>query len=164
MAVFWDVAPCRLVYSNGQWAHCPDDGSNTDLWNVGKLIPVYMVLQPRRQPSSYSPLWEPQIIKWVYILDTKRMEIFRRISSWLSTDNRTCTTLSFKANHLTGSWVRFPVGVDFTYYQLILNHSQTKFLVVYCVATKHLSDYMYFFTLACSLKFILIAILGEYFI
>jgi hypothetical protein len=34
--------------------HRPDDGGSTDLWNVGKLIPVYTALQPRRQPSSTS--------------------------------------------------------------------------------------------------------------
>jgi hypothetical protein len=28
----------------------PDDGDSTDLWNVGKLVPVHMVLQPRREP------------------------------------------------------------------------------------------------------------------
>jgi hypothetical protein len=31
-------------------------------WNVGKLLPDYTVLQPRRQQSSYSPPWEPQIL------------------------------------------------------------------------------------------------------
>jgi hypothetical protein len=30
----------------------PDDGGSTDLWNVGKLIPVNTALQLRRQPSS----------------------------------------------------------------------------------------------------------------
>jgi hypothetical protein len=39
-----------------------DDGGSKDLWNVGKLLPDYTVLQPRRQPSSYSPPWEPQIL------------------------------------------------------------------------------------------------------
>jgi hypothetical protein len=34
------------------FTHCPDDVGSTDLWNDGKLIPVYMVLQPRRRPSS----------------------------------------------------------------------------------------------------------------
>jgi hypothetical protein len=28
-----------------------DDGDSKDLWNVGKLLPDYMVLQPRRQQS-----------------------------------------------------------------------------------------------------------------
>jgi hypothetical protein len=41
MAVFWVVAP-----------GLPDDGGSKDLWNVGKLLPDYMALQPRRQPSS----------------------------------------------------------------------------------------------------------------
>jgi hypothetical protein len=39
----------------------PDDGGSKDLRNVGKLLPDYTALQPRRQPSSYSPPWEPQI-------------------------------------------------------------------------------------------------------
>jgi hypothetical protein len=29
-----------------------DDGGSKDLWNVGKLLPDYTALQPRRQPSS----------------------------------------------------------------------------------------------------------------
>jgi hypothetical protein len=49
-----------LPPSSGRW-WWPDDGGSTDLWNVGKLIAVYMALHPRRQPSSYSPPWEPQI-------------------------------------------------------------------------------------------------------
>jgi hypothetical protein len=45
-----------------QLPHLPRDGGNKDLWDVGKLLPDYMALQPRRQPSSYSPPWEPQIL------------------------------------------------------------------------------------------------------
>jgi hypothetical protein len=48
-----------------QWerlTHRPDDGGSKDLWNVGTLLPDYTALQPRRQPSSYSPPWEPQIL------------------------------------------------------------------------------------------------------
>jgi hypothetical protein len=37
--------------------HRPDDGGSTDLWNVGKLVPVYTALQPRRQPSSTSSMF-----------------------------------------------------------------------------------------------------------
>jgi hypothetical protein len=37
-------------------AHHPDDGGRKDHGNIGKLLPGYTVLQPRRQPSSYSPL------------------------------------------------------------------------------------------------------------
>jgi hypothetical protein len=50
MAVFWLVAPT-------------DDGGSKDLGNVGKLLPDYTTLQRRRQPSSYSPPWEPQILR-----------------------------------------------------------------------------------------------------
>jgi hypothetical protein len=52
MAVFWIEAPCSR----------PDDGGSKYLWNVGKLLPGYKTQQPRRQPSSYSPPWEPQIL------------------------------------------------------------------------------------------------------
>jgi hypothetical protein len=66
-AVFWVVAPCSLVEINQRFrGPCclvrPDDGDSKDLWNVGKFLPDYTVLQPRRQPSSYSPPWEPQIL------------------------------------------------------------------------------------------------------
>jgi hypothetical protein len=56
MAVFWDDAPCSLVvvYQHFRGTCC--------LWNISKLLPDYTVLQPRRQPSSYLPPWEPQIL------------------------------------------------------------------------------------------------------
>jgi hypothetical protein len=46
--------------------HRPDDGGSKYLWNVGKLLPDYTALQPRRHPSSYSPPREPEIlhVKW----------------------------------------------------------------------------------------------------
>jgi hypothetical protein len=40
----------------------PDDGGSKDLWNVGTTLPDYTMLQPRRQPSSYSSPWKPQIL------------------------------------------------------------------------------------------------------
>jgi ABC-type nickel/cobalt efflux system permease component RcnA len=73
MAVFWVVAPCGLV----QVYHCfrspfrrhhqgrhhrSDDGPSKNLWNIGKLIPDCTALQPRRQPSTYSPPWGRQIL------------------------------------------------------------------------------------------------------
>jgi hypothetical protein len=72
LSVFWVVTPYSLVevYQRFRGAYClhhrPDDRGNKALWNVGKLLPDYMALQPRRQPSSYSPPWEPQILleKW----------------------------------------------------------------------------------------------------
>jgi hypothetical protein len=45
MAFFWVVAPCSRVEG-------PDEGGSKDLWNVGKFLPEYTALQPRRQPSS----------------------------------------------------------------------------------------------------------------
>jgi hypothetical protein len=75
MAVFWTVAPCSLVevyqrfrgpcclqHQGDEATQSSDDGGSKDLQNVGKLLPDYTALQPRRQPSSYSPPWEPQIL------------------------------------------------------------------------------------------------------
>jgi hypothetical protein len=45
---------CRIWSSHGseyEDDHRPDDGGSKDLWNVGKLLPDYTALQPRRQPS-----------------------------------------------------------------------------------------------------------------
>jgi hypothetical protein len=53
---------CYILYGNDA-THRPDDGGSKDLRNVGELIPVYTELKPRRQPSSCSLPWEPQIIR-----------------------------------------------------------------------------------------------------
>jgi hypothetical protein len=70
MAVFWVVAPCSLVkftevsevLAASIFRAISDDGGSKDLSNDGKLLPDYTALQPRRQPSSYSPPLEPQIL------------------------------------------------------------------------------------------------------
>jgi hypothetical protein len=47
------MAGCLLGCSAVQFgSHRPDDRGSTDLLNVGKLMPEYTALQPRRQPSS----------------------------------------------------------------------------------------------------------------
>jgi hypothetical protein len=67
MAVFWIVAPYSLVdvYRHIRGTYClhhrPDDGGSKGLWNVGKRLPDYTAQHPRRQPSSDSPQWEPQM-------------------------------------------------------------------------------------------------------
>jgi hypothetical protein len=42
---------CTLISARG-FTRRPDDGGSTNLWNCGKLIPIYTALQPRGQPSS----------------------------------------------------------------------------------------------------------------
>jgi hypothetical protein len=58
----WDgcLLGCSAVHHQDD--ECPDDGGSKDLWNFGKPVPDYTALQPRRQPSSYSPPWEPQML------------------------------------------------------------------------------------------------------
>jgi hypothetical protein len=95
MAVFWVVAPCSLVeiyqhfrdpcclHHQGSGHHHGDGGSKY-LWNVGKLLPDYTVLQPRRQPSSYSPLWEPQILLLMLLRWFSSSSIMDSLLRWTS--------------------------------------------------------------------------------
>jgi hypothetical protein len=76
MAVFWVVAPCSLVVR----AMSPDDGGSKDLWNVSKLLPDYTALQPRRQPFSYSPPWEPQILLRIRNVKRSQQEEIRGVT------------------------------------------------------------------------------------
>jgi hypothetical protein len=39
----------------------PSTTSSKHLWNAGQLLPYYTAQHPRRQPSSYSSPWEPEI-------------------------------------------------------------------------------------------------------
>jgi hypothetical protein len=41
--------------------HRRDDGGSKLLWNISQYLPDYMVQHPRRQPSSYLSLWQPEI-------------------------------------------------------------------------------------------------------
>jgi hypothetical protein len=60
---FWVVAPCSLVevYQRFRGPCCLHHQGDDH---------HYTALQPRRQPSSYSPPWEPQIqlllVRWIY--------------------------------------------------------------------------------------------------
>jgi hypothetical protein len=50
--------------------HQGNDTGSTDLWNIGKFVPIYMALQPRRQPSSKSLPWEPQSHTFLAVYNT----------------------------------------------------------------------------------------------
>jgi hypothetical protein len=62
----------------------PDGGGSKDLWNVGKLLPDYTVLQPRRQQSSYSPPWEPQILLRLLLVFSSTLRALRLIRAGLA--------------------------------------------------------------------------------
>jgi hypothetical protein len=57
IAVFWVVVPCSLVE-----VYRPVDGGSKDLWNVGKLLPDYTVLQPRRQQSPGNLMFQKYVL------------------------------------------------------------------------------------------------------
>jgi hypothetical protein len=102
MAVLWVVASCSLVEVHRRFRgpcclhhqsnHRPDDGGSKDLWKDGKLLPDHTALQPRRQPSSYSPPWEPQILLfWLCFRSVSRNSYFNtqnvlecKISKWIN--------------------------------------------------------------------------------
>jgi hypothetical protein len=48
---------CLLPPSSG----FTDNGGHKHLWNAGKSLPDYTAQQLRRQPSSYTQPWEPEI-------------------------------------------------------------------------------------------------------
>jgi hypothetical protein len=80
----WPVIPWEITFMSvdGCLLCCSSIALNMQavkyLWNVGKLLSDYPVLQPRRQPSLYSPLWEPQILHLYREFDNKlRRKIFR---------------------------------------------------------------------------------------
>jgi hypothetical protein len=87
IAVFWIVAPCSLVevYRRFRGPCC------LDLWNVGKLLPDYTALQPRRQPSSYSPLWDPQILHLGGSFQTLKLHYVLLCIFSTSRNERRCT-------------------------------------------------------------------------
>jgi hypothetical protein len=53
--------PYLKPISRARLTHRPHDGGRKHLWNVGKRLPDYTTQHPRRQPSSYSPSWGPEI-------------------------------------------------------------------------------------------------------
>jgi hypothetical protein len=66
----WAVASCSPIEKDGSFkdAYCllykDNYGCSKHLWSVGQFPPNYTAPYPRRQPSSYSPSWEPEI-SWV---------------------------------------------------------------------------------------------------
>jgi hypothetical protein len=77
MAVFWDIAPRSLVEVDQRLVRsyclhhdrssicrdCPDNGCSMPLWNVSQLLRDYTAQYLRRQPSSYWPPSEPEILR-----------------------------------------------------------------------------------------------------
>jgi hypothetical protein len=58
----WVVASYNLVDVYLLFRGHPHDRRSKHLWNVIKLLTYYTVLQIRRQPSSYWPPWELEIL------------------------------------------------------------------------------------------------------
>jgi hypothetical protein len=125
MAVFWVVAPCSLVEVYRRFRgtcclhhHRPDDGSSKYLWNVGKLLPGYTTLQPKRQASStmsYGPPWEPHVLNTIVIHrspnDASRDEATKGCTGTLENPRQQiCSTdlLFRKASTIAGSHQKNP--------------------------------------------------------
>jgi hypothetical protein len=63
-----------------------------------KFLPDYVVLQPRRQPSSYSLPWEPQIILFLFFFISYSCSYYCRWYS-LFASIIDCSFVSFKINN-----------------------------------------------------------------
>jgi hypothetical protein len=48
-------------FTEAYFLHRPDDGCSTHLWNTGQRLVDYTEQHPRKQSSSYSLPWEPEI-------------------------------------------------------------------------------------------------------
>jgi hypothetical protein len=65
--LFLNVAPCSLVEIDRRfrWTYClhhrPDDGGYKYFWNSCEFLRYYTAQHSRRQSSSYSPPWEPEM-------------------------------------------------------------------------------------------------------
>jgi hypothetical protein len=113
MAVFWVVPPCRLasvyhyfiglycLHHQGSDVHL-DDGGSANLCNVGKLIPVYTVLQHKGQPS----LWKVFIVNSCIVLkneERKYNESKKLLIVFLITENKRSLIKLLKENKKTVS-------------------------------------------------------------
>jgi hypothetical protein len=66
-----DVILCKTVYlplvnptvRTAQLTYRPIDRGIKHIRNISKRLLAYTALQPRRQSSSYSPPWEPEILQ-----------------------------------------------------------------------------------------------------
>jgi hypothetical protein len=70
VAVICVVVPFGLMdlYQCFRGACClHHKGDDLPLWNNGKLLPDCTVQEPRRQPLSYSPLWESAILTHTWL-------------------------------------------------------------------------------------------------
>jgi hypothetical protein len=56
--------------------------SHAHLWNVGILLPDYTAQQPRRQSSSHSPPWEPEVSRRFLAYLTMLFPLNRLVPTW----------------------------------------------------------------------------------
>jgi hypothetical protein len=126
MAVFWVLVLYRLVFVyqhfRGLWClhRHGSEWFSTDFWNVGKLIPVNMALQPRRRPSSSSPLFYVGLIHMlISIMDVDMVSMFDR-SKYIS-------RMDF------GFWSQFQRSQHWTHFSLLhlchISHPPNKNIV-----------------------------------
>jgi hypothetical protein len=92
MAVLWVVALCSLIevyqrfkspcclHHQGVMTHRRDDGGSKNHWNVGKLLPDYTALQPRRQPYSTMNAYGFYKIKYIEISEVEPLS--DTVSRW----------------------------------------------------------------------------------
>jgi hypothetical protein len=105
---------------------CPDDGGSKHLWNVSKLLPDYIVQQPRRQLSSYTLPWEPKIsLSLAFIIQKYGIEIPELWSCWMAFDTvKSVNTTKF---YYAKSWNNFVSDINFG----LLSEKKTRFFMLF---------------------------------
>jgi hypothetical protein len=121
MTALWDTAPYNFVevdwrfrgayclHHQGDEPHCPDNGGNRHLWNVGLLQQDYMALYPRKLSSSYQIYLQDESEKsdTFYTPLTQR----RGVHAW---GNRLCVVRpkkTFSIEHWTAARCAFGVEI-----------------------------------------------------
>jgi hypothetical protein len=97
-----------------QLTHCSDDGGSKDLWNTGKLLPDYMALQPRRQPSY---IWMYSVNNEMWLMQKKivmsnyslciHVETWKKMSMKMTNHNKEFNWISTKYETKSGDTTMF---------------------------------------------------------
>jgi hypothetical protein len=108
------------------------DGRSKYLCNLSKLLSDYMSLQPRRQPFSYSPPWEPQILycwHWFDEISSRSYFMIQKRARLLEQKN--ISRLLFTIPYIRRLWTNhiscdLPVVTQMLWRQSSLPHSITS--------------------------------------
>jgi hypothetical protein len=127
MAVFWVVAPCSLVevYQRFRGPCC---------LHHQEILPDYTALQPRGQPSSYSPPWEPQILQFWFVTVVPKILFFAEIWKDL-------------LHYITAFWFITLYYCILIYYIILLHFDLLDYITAFLIITLYYCILIYYIIL-----------------